>query len=743
MGIGEERKAHNLESKPRPFLASLFLCLSLLMAGIALARTIVPSALNTQLSSSPVIATQQQKTDNLSLQVTSLGEVIKEVRGQKGGTGEAGPQGPKGEQGAKGDQGPPGKDATLNGDASNLTVGTLADGRLSINVTIQGNTFNGVDQLVKLDSSGNLPVLNASSLTNLNAGNLSSGTLNDLRLSSNVTLQGNSFNGNSQLVKLDGSGNLPALNAAALTSIAAGNISSGSVNDLRLSSNVTLQGNSFNGVSQLVKLDSSGNLPALNSSALTNLNGSSIASGSVADARLTSNVSLLNGNQTASGNKTFTGTALFQNSSNSTTAFQVQNANGASVLLVDTTPLNNFLSNSSFENNSITGWAHLGSGGSISRTTTYSYTGQASLRVVNTAATNRGVYYTTGNGVSALSPSSSYVISWYDLLDSASLALTDIRAVYARDGVTETVCTGINTQVVTANGWTRHFCTITTDATAPASSAYVGIEQTAATAHTFYIDAVQIEQFFGNSVGTAYKETGLSLNGLINSPVSIRPSLDSTTVFQVQSAGGGFTILSIDSLNVRINLFASLYSAVPDSSTSIAFDFNTSASYATAGAKLLSVKNNSSEKFAIDKDGNIQVTSGAALAYQGSGNTTNIVSKKFICSAIVNAGDIVIIDTATAGQLTTTSTANSALVAGVVKTGTALPNQTCEVALNGIIQVNVTSAAVAIGDRLTTSTSAGLGATNNAPSVATVIGKALSAKSAGGPGQVWALVSLQ
>jgi DNA-binding transcriptional MerR regulator len=57
-------------------------------------------------------------------------------------------------------------------DANTITGGTLNDSRLSVNVTLQGNSFNGVSQLVKLDGSGNLPSLDASALTNLTAGNI-------------------------------------------------------------------------------------------------------------------------------------------------------------------------------------------------------------------------------------------------------------------------------------------------------------------------------------------------------------------------------------------------------------------------------------------------------------------------------------------------------------------------------------------------------------------------------------------
>lgn len=52
---------------------------------------------------------------------------------------------------------------------------------------------------------GNVPNVDAT-----NASNISSGTLDDARLTSNVTLQGNSFNGVNQLVKTGGDGKLPA-----------------------------------------------------------------------------------------------------------------------------------------------------------------------------------------------------------------------------------------------------------------------------------------------------------------------------------------------------------------------------------------------------------------------------------------------------------------------------------------------------------------------------------------------------
>ncbi len=198
--------------------------------------------------------------------------------------------------------------------ASNISSGTLGDLRLTANVTLQGNTFNGTNQLVKTTSGGLLPALDGSNLSNLNATNLSSGSVADARLTSNVTLLGNTFNGNSQLIKneangklpaLDGSnltnitvanlasGTLPALNGSNLTNLNATNFSTGTVADARLTSNVTLLGNAFNGNNQLVQLNGTGIFPTLNGSNLSNLNASNISLGTLADARLTSNVTLL------------------------------------------------------------------------------------------------------------------------------------------------------------------------------------------------------------------------------------------------------------------------------------------------------------------------------------------------------------------------------------------------------------------------------------------------------------------
>jgi hypothetical protein len=63
-------------------------------------------------------------------------------------------------------------------DASNITSGTLANARLTANVTLKGNTFNGSSQLVELSAAGLYPSNDGSQITNLNATNLASGSIN-------------------------------------------------------------------------------------------------------------------------------------------------------------------------------------------------------------------------------------------------------------------------------------------------------------------------------------------------------------------------------------------------------------------------------------------------------------------------------------------------------------------------------------------------------------------------------------
>ena len=143
---------------------------------------------------------------------------------------------------------------------------------------------------------------------------------------------------------------------------------------------------------------------------------------------------------------------------------------------------------------------------------------------------------------------------------------------------------------------------------------------------------------------------------------------------------------------------------------------------------------------AIQSTGNIN--SGGHLSLLGSsGNTSNAVTKTFICTTAVSAGDVVYVDTTTAGNVRNNPGGdNSTLVVGVATAGVSA-GATCNIAISGVAQVNVlTSPAVAVGDTLTaTPGTPGYAQTNNNATIG-IIGKAISNKNASTVGQVYVLI---
>lgn len=162
-------------------------------------------------------------------------------------------------------------------DATRADIETNLEGGVGLNALSASNLASGTVPDARFPST--LPALNGSLLTSLTGANLT-GTINDARLSGNVTLLGNSFNGSSQLVQLNVSGQLPALDGHLITALNATALSSGTVNDARLSANVPIM--------------VAGVLPAVNGSLLTNLptadlsnlNATNLTSGTVPLARL-------------------------------------------------------------------------------------------------------------------------------------------------------------------------------------------------------------------------------------------------------------------------------------------------------------------------------------------------------------------------------------------------------------------------------------------------------------------------
>lgn len=159
-----------------------------------------------------------------------------------------------------------------NTDAGQIISGTLADARLSANVTLQGNTFNISNKLVKLDATGKLVALDGSALTGLTKSQVGLGNLQNIDTTNAANISSGILS-LSRLTDFIGSGPTHSRGLVPDPGINVG-ISKflredGSWADLPAT--VTLQGNTFNGANQLVKTDGAGKLPAIDGSQLTNI----------------------------------------------------------------------------------------------------------------------------------------------------------------------------------------------------------------------------------------------------------------------------------------------------------------------------------------------------------------------------------------------------------------------------------------------------------------------------------------
>ena len=258
--------------------------------------------------------------------------------------------------------------ATVVASVGGVTAADVASGAAAGNTATSASTVNA---LVRRDASGNFSAAiitasfagNGAALTNLDASSLAAGTVADVRLSANAALRdahqtftgSNTFTGVARLTNAanvlvgtvagDGSG-LSNLTAAALLAPApsATNFSGSLAGDVTGTQAATVVA-SVGGVSAadvasgavaanaatssattatLVRRDASGNFNAGtisatfagNGAALTNLDASSLAAGTVADVRLSANAALRDAPQTFSGSNTFTGVARLTNAAN-------------------------------------------------------------------------------------------------------------------------------------------------------------------------------------------------------------------------------------------------------------------------------------------------------------------------------------------------------------------------------------------------------------------------------------------
>lgn len=225
--------------------------------------------------------------------------------------------------------------------ASNITSGTLDNARTT------GNTANSASTIVLRDASGNFGsnVITAASfsgdgtaITAINASNISSGTI------ANARTTAASANGASTIVSRDAGGNFSANTITANisgdisggTNINASNITSGTINNARTTAS------SANGASTIVLRDTNGSFDAnvVNATnlsgggtSITSMNASNLSAGTVASARISGSYTGITGVGTVTAGtwnaNTIANLYTTANSSNGASTIVLRDASGA------------------------------------------------------------------------------------------------------------------------------------------------------------------------------------------------------------------------------------------------------------------------------------------------------------------------------------------------------------------------------------------------------------------------------
>lgn len=352
--------------------------------------------------------------------------------------------------------------------------------------------------------------------------------------------------------------------------ISADDINSGTLQNSRLSPDVTLAGNNFNQPDQLVQLDGSGALPAADGSKLTNVNASSLNGqsgsyylntssalsaaniyGPISDNSLSANVSKLDANEIATGNKTYTGNILFQNMGGSSTAFQVQNTYQVPLEDIDTSLVPNFITNSSFEAD-LSGWSSYLA--SISRSFMFgsqkALVGDYSLMVQTSTGAGGAQYNLSG----MVSPNTSYILSIYaEASASNNRVLNNFSLGYSDSAFNPTFC--LSGQTVPSTYWVYYSCKFTTGSNPTTPSIFISAGDGFG-GQTYYLDGAQLSP---DSTTRAYGgglinlSGPVQLSGPITSSLSLQPDFDSTALLQIQNLAGS-NLLNIDSQNLAVTL---------------------------------------------------------------------------------------------------------------------------------------------------------------------------------------------
>lgn len=225
--------------------------------------------------------------------------------------------------------------------------------------------------------------------------------------------------------------------------------------------------------------------------------------------------------------------------------FSVNNTSNQNVLKVDTSAaagnVGDLITNSSFENNTTTGWT-TNTGCTLSATTSEYQFGTYAGQCTNTATASAGFKYVTG----ALTPSTTYMFTFYAKASRLGGAVLNFGHV-ENGGGEDAAGLSLTGQTVLSNGWTRYTLTFRTGATLAAGD-YLYIKQSDATLRNLFIDGVTL-QTDANSDG-AYREGEISFNGTVNSNIVIQGQ-NSSNAFQVQNSMGT-SVFTVDTTDTSL-----------------------------------------------------------------------------------------------------------------------------------------------------------------------------------------------
>lgn len=215
-----------------------------------------------------------------------------------------------------------------------------------------------------------------------------------------------------------------------------------------------------------------------------------------------------------------------------------------------------------------------------------------------------------------------------------------------------------------------------------------------------YIDASALGQTYIGTAGTLQDVTvgnqGTSSATRLwagTSGVTVQTGANTATAFQVKNTGN-VTVFGIDTSSSKV------LSALVDGASAVGFTLNTSNTYSTSGAKLLSIQNNGAERMSVDKDGNLTLANGAVFGTGStSGLTTSCSGSQFLRGQVATGGlttsgtcAAVTGTEITDGSIANVDLANSSISFGLGTSGTDINWSSSSVSLGGALTLNLPDA---------------------------------------------------